>query len=41
MRGTSIAAVPSGGVPSAEGDPPPEWAMRKYVIGFLFLGSNA
>ena len=35
MRGAG-----SAGKPSAEGDPPPEWAMRKYVIGFLFLGPN-
>ena len=35
MRGAA-----SAGKPSVEGDPPPEWAMRKYVIGFLFRGPN-
>lgn len=28
------------GVPSKEGDPPPEWAMRQYVVGFLYRGPN-
>ena len=40
MKGAAATAVPRAGVPSDEGDPPPEWAMRKYVIGFLFRGPN-
>jgi myo-inositol-1(or 4)-monophosphatase len=28
------------GVPSKEGDPPPEWAMRQYVVAFLYSGPN-
>ncbi|HKW51659.1 MAG TPA: inositol monophosphatase family protein, partial [Candidatus Eisenbacteria bacterium] len=39
MRGAATAA-PRAGIPSETGDPPPEWAMRKYVIGFLFRGPN-
>ena len=26
------------GMPSTEGDPPPEWAMRKYVLGLIYRG---
>ena len=28
----------SSGRPSAEGDPPPEWAMRNYILALLFTG---
>ena len=28
------------GVPSREGDPPPEWAMRTYVLVLLYRGPN-
>ena len=28
------------GVPSKEGEPPPEWAMRQYVVAFLYRGPN-
>ena len=28
------------GVPSKDGDPPPEWAMRQYVVAFLYRGPN-
>ncbi|HEY6221692.1 MAG TPA: inositol monophosphatase family protein [Candidatus Eisenbacteria bacterium] len=42
MKGapTAAAGKASAGTPSKEGDPPPEWAMRKYVIGFLFRGPS-
>jgi myo-inositol-1(or 4)-monophosphatase len=40
MRGASMAAASRSGVPSEKGEPPPEWTMRKYVIGFLFRGPN-
>jgi uncharacterized protein len=26
------------GVPSDEGDPPPKWAMRTYVLGLIYRG---
>jgi myo-inositol-1(or 4)-monophosphatase len=35
MRGSATA-----GKPSREGDPPPEWAMRNYVLAFLYRGPN-
>ena len=36
-----MTAGPSNpGTPSEKGDPPPSWAMRTYVIGFLFRGPN-
>jgi len=28
------------GVPSKDGEPPPEWAMRQYVVAFLYKGPN-
>ena len=28
------------GRPSKEGDPPPTWAMRTYVLGFIYRGPN-
>jgi hypothetical protein len=28
------------GVPSKDGEPPPEWAMRQYVVAFLYRGPN-
>ncbi len=28
------------GTPSEKGDPPPQWAMKTYVMGFLFRGPN-
>lgn len=41
MFGLSLmASVPGAGVPSKQGDPPPEWAMRTYVLGFLYRGPN-
>ncbi len=33
-----LTAAVGAGVPSEKGDPPPEFAMRKYVVGFLFRG---
>ena len=36
MRG--VAATP--GRPSTKGDPPPEWAMRTYVLGLIYRGPN-
>lgn len=36
-----MTAGPSkAGTPSEKGDPPPAWAMRTYVVGFLFRGPN-
>lgn len=26
--------------PTAEGEPPPEWAMRTYILALLFRGPN-
>jgi uncharacterized protein YciI len=26
--------------PTAEGEPPPEWAMRTYILALLFRGAN-
>ena len=42
MRDGSDAADGSRprGVPSKEGEPPPEWAMRQYVVAFLYTGPN-
>jgi myo-inositol-1(or 4)-monophosphatase len=42
MRDDAAAARGGGGagVPSKDGDPPPEWAMRQYVVGFLYRGPN-
>ncbi len=34
------ASAPGAGVPSEKGDPPPEWAMRNYVLAFLYRGPN-
>ena len=31
-------AAPRPGVPSESGDPPPQWAMRTYVMVFLYRG---
>lgn len=31
---------PVAGQPSGQGDPPPEWSMRTYVVGFLFRGPS-
>ncbi|HET7498746.1 MAG TPA: YciI family protein [Candidatus Eisenbacteria bacterium] len=28
------------GRPTGEGEPPPEWAMRTYVLGLLYRGPN-
>ena len=28
------------GMPSREGEPPPEWAMRTYVLGLIYRGPN-
>ena len=28
------------GIPSREGEPPPEWAMRKYVLVLIYRGPN-
>ena len=28
------------GRPTAEGEPPPEWAMRTYILALLFRGPN-
>ncbi len=33
-------SVPGAGVPSEKGDPPPEWAMRTYVLGLIHRGPN-
>jgi myo-inositol-1(or 4)-monophosphatase len=38
MRGAAAAGKPFAGKPSEKGDPPPESAMRKYVVGFLYRG---
>ena len=27
------------GIPSAEGDPPPPWSMRTYILAFLYRGA--
>jgi uncharacterized protein YciI len=35
-----LAVVPGPGTPSKEGDPPPEWAMRTYVLGLIYRGPH-
>ena len=38
MTPSSTPAQP--GRPTPEGEPPPEWAMRTYVLALLFTGPN-
>ncbi|MGH7680814.1 MAG: YciI family protein [Candidatus Eiseniibacteriota bacterium] len=35
-----MSAATDPGRPSKEGDPPPEWAMRTYVLGLIYRGPN-
>ena len=35
-----VANMTHAGRPSQEGDPPPTWAMRTYVIWLIYRGSN-
>lgn len=37
---TKQGATSHPGRPSAEGEPPPEWAMRTYILALLFRGPN-